>query len=79
MTAKGRYPNLRLATLAERTRLQLAEYPQLRTGQAMFSALSMLRPDLAEKIIQTHLDTFYIDDHIGAFIDWIECIERSRE
>jgi hypothetical protein len=36
--------------------------PDLRVGQAKFNALVELRPDLAERIRGTELDTYYSDD-----------------
>ena len=50
----------------------LAEYPQLRPGQAAYTALAGVRPDLADRVIGTALDPFYIDNRLGAFLDFVE-------
>lgn len=46
--------------------------PNWRLGQSYFNVLHRLRPDLANKVRSTNLDTFYNDTRIPAFLAHIK-------
>jgi hypothetical protein len=46
-------------------------FREWRKGQTLFNALQRVRPDLAAKVRTSSLDTFYRDDRIPAFTNWL--------
>lgn len=50
----------------------LAARPGLRHGQAAFTVLAEMRPDLADGIATTLRDPFYDDNRLGDFYEWVE-------
>lgn len=51
----------------------------LRFGQALFDALTEIKPDLAERVRGTSIDPFYDDRRIQDFLQWIRTEERNHE
>lgn len=49
----------------------IKESMSLRKGQAIMNHLTMVRPDLASRIVGTQLDCFYTDDRIQNCINFI--------
>ena len=45
----------------------LIRHKDWRAGQGMFNALELIRPDLADEVRGTELDTFHNNDRIAAF------------
>lgn len=56
-----------LDALHEQYRYLKQHHSDLRTGQAYMNALSAVRPDVYEKIINTEADCFYQDSRLGVF------------
>lgn len=49
----------------------LVRHKTLRAGQALFNALLLVRPDLAEEIRGTDLDPFYDNKKIKKCLEWL--------
>ena len=47
-------------------------YPELRLGQAAYTTLAFLRSDLADQVVATSLDPFYLNERMPAFLDFVE-------
>lgn len=56
---------LRLASLAKE------DNPSYRMGQAYYNVLDNVRPDLASRIVGTHIDPFHRDCVIAQFLAWV--------
>jgi hypothetical protein len=52
-------------------REMLERYPQYRVGQALFNAVSTLDVELANRMREAGIDPFYLDDRVGAAIEWL--------
>lgn len=45
---------------------------ELRVGQYLFNTLYLVRPDLADKIVTTDIDPFYLDSRLSAFWTFLD-------
>lgn len=45
---------------------------ELRAGQYIFNTLYLVRPDLADKIVATDIDPFYLDSRLNAFWTFLD-------
>jgi len=57
----------------------LARHKDYRAGQALFNAIHLVRPDLANKIRATGLDPFYNNDRIGECATWLKSMLESEK
>jgi hypothetical protein len=63
--------DLEYATFLTVVRVTQKFQPAWREGQTMFNVLQELRPDLADQVNQTELDTFHNDDRVPRLLSWL--------
>lgn len=55
-------------------------FPEWRKGQVYFNALCRVRPDLSRQVYEGEgLDTYYEDERISAFVDWLYAHWTERQ
>jgi hypothetical protein len=57
----------------------LARNKEWRAGQALFNAISLVAPELANEIRGTELDPFYRNDKIPACVAWLKVALMKME
>lgn len=63
--------DLEYATFLTVVRVTQEFQPAWREGQTVFNVLGVLRPDLADQVSLTELDTYHHDDRVPALLNWL--------